>query len=151
VDVYRSGNVVQFANRLIFCGCGPKRRGLKMNKLPVKRLVLIALALVVIAAPAYGFRCGTRVISEGDYKDKVLAECGQPTYVEVWQEERIYNYYPKPVYKDRDHRSYREPLLVKEFVTVEQWTYNLGSYRLIRYLYFENGKLVRIKTGEHGY
>ena len=122
-----------------------------MMKLPVKYLGLIVLALVVTAVPANAFRCGTRVISEGDYKDKVLTECGEPTYVEVWHEERIYNYYPKPVYKDHKHRSIRKPLLVKEFVTVEQWTYNLGSFRLIRYLYFENGKLVRIKTGEHGY
>ncbi len=122
-----------------------------MNKLSVKYLGLIVLAVVVTAAPANAFRCGTRVISEGDYKDKVLAECGEPTYVEVWHEERIYNFYRKPVYKDREHRYEKEPLLVKEFVTVEQWTYNLGSYRLIRYLYFENGKLVRIKTGEHGY
>ncbi len=90
-----------------------------MNKLPVKRLGLIVLVLVVTAAPAYAFRCGTRVISEGDYKDKVLAECGEPTYVEVWHKERIYKYYPKPVYKDHQHRYYREPLLVKEFVTVE--------------------------------
>ena len=124
-----------------------------MKKLSIKRLVLIvpALALLVSASPAYSFRCGTRVISEGDYKDKVLAECGEPTYIEVWQEERIYKYYPKPVYKNDDRRYDKEPLLVKAFVTVEQWTYNLGAYRLTRYLYFENGKLVRIKTGEHGY
>jgi len=81
LGVYRSGDVVRFANRLIFGGCDPKGRELKMNKLPVKRLGSIVLVLVVTAVPANAFRCGTRVISEGDYRDKVLAECGEPTYV----------------------------------------------------------------------
>jgi hypothetical protein len=30
-------------------------------------------------AYAYSLRCGVRLISEGDYKTKVLAECGEPS------------------------------------------------------------------------
>ena len=31
------------------------------------------------------------------------------------------------------------PLLVKEQVKIEEWTYNLGSTRFVRYLRVENG------------
>lgn len=46
---------------------------------------------------------------------------------------------------------YREPLFVEEFVEIEEWTYNLGSTRFIRYLIFENGVLVDIITGDYGF
>jgi len=40
---------------------------------------------------------------------------------------------------------------VKELVTVEEWEYNLGPTRFIRYLQFENGRLIRIIDGDYGY
>jgi hypothetical protein len=45
----------------------------------------------------------------------------------------------------------RWPLFVKELVTIEEWEYNLGSNRFIRYLRFENGRLTRITEGDYGY
>jgi len=36
-------------------------------------------------------------------------------------------------------------------VTVEEWEYNLGPGRFIRYLTFENGRLIKITTGDYGY
>jgi hypothetical protein len=45
----------------------------------------------------------------------------------------------------------RLPLFVKELVTIEEWEYNLGSNSFIRYLRFENGRLMRITEGDYGY
>lgn len=101
--------------------------------------------------PAYGFRCGTRVISVGDSKFRVLSECGKPAYVEMWEEERILRDFYYPHYPDEENQPYREPFLVKQHVTIERWTYNLGVLKFIRYLTFENGTLVKIATGRHGY
>ncbi len=37
------------------------------------------------------------------------------------------------------------------FVTIEEWTYNLGPNRFLRILTFRNGVLANIKTGGYGY
>ena len=42
-------------------------------------------------------------------------------------------------------------LFAKELVTVEEWEYNLGPGRFIRYLTFENGRLIKITIGDYGY
>jgi hypothetical protein len=109
--------------------------------------------LPFLATPSYAMRCGTKLISVGDFSPRVLAECGEPTHVERWQEERVFRDFRTydDGYDDDDGRRYRQPFLVKEQVLVERWIYNFGSHRLIRQLIFENGKLVRITTGAHGY
>jgi hypothetical protein len=35
-------------------------------------------------------------------------------------------------------------------VIVDEWTYDFGKNRFIRYLTFEQGKLVRITAGRYG-
>ena len=42
-------------------------------------------------------------------------------------------------------------LFAKVLVTVEEWEYNLGPGRFIRYLTFESGRLIKINTGDYGY
>lgn len=123
-----------------------------MRIVPTILAAVTGLILILIGDTATAFRCGTKVISAGDFKPKVLKECGEPTHIEVWHEERVFRDFG--TYDSDDRRGYRwnrEPFLVKELVTVEQWTYNLGYHRLIHYLIFENGKLIRITTGEYGY
>ena len=124
-----------------------------MNKFSLSMTILLSVCLVTVAS-ASAFRCGTKLVSAGDFKPRVLAECGEPTHIEVWQEERVYDYFA-PFYTnddfDRERRRYRRPILVRELITVERWTYNLGNHKFIRYLTFENGRLVLIATGEHGY
>lgn len=119
-------------------------------------ITVVAITVVLLFSQvSFAFRCGTRLISEGDHLPRVLDLCGDPNYVETWQEERIYKYHYKPTYSQKRHhhktKSYKKPFLVKKFVTIERWTYNLGSHRLVRHLVFENGILVRIRAGEHGY
>lgn len=125
-----------------------------MKILPVILIIIFIGLCTGAPAGASAFRCGTKLVSAGDYKSRVLAECGEPTHIDVWHEERVYDYYA-PYYGnddfERERLRYRTPVLVKELVIVERWIYNLGNHKLIRYLTFENGKLVLITTGEHGY
>lgn len=115
----------------------------------VSSVLLILLLLVASNVSASDFRCGANIISLGDRKFDVLRKCGNPDNVEVREEVRI----------KRDLGTHfflpgEEPprfLFAKELVTVEEWEYNLGPGRFIRYLTFENGRLIKITTGDYGY
>ncbi len=94
------------------------------------------------------------MVTEGDTRAEVRHKCGAPDSVESWEEERIGRDFSSGLFFDERIRRYREnriPLLVNEHVRVEEWTYNLGSTRFIRYLRFENGILTDIFTGDRGY
>jgi len=115
---------------------------------------LTAMMVLDSAATAFAFRCGTRLVSEGDTRAEVAQKCGQPDYIDSWEEARFSRdfrverpYDPRT----RSYRSYREPFLVEETVKIDVWTYNLGSTRFTRYLTFENGILAEISTGQKGY
>ena len=80
--------------------------------------------------------CSEQLVSVGDSKTDVLAKCGEPTL------------------KDSHVDEIREKLGDTErkvFVTIEEWTYNLGPTRFVRILTFRNSKLADIKTGNYGY
>lgn len=100
---------------------------------------------------AIGLRCGNRLITVGDTKLKVISECGAPDYKEEWVEERIMRDFHSPAYSKDYYEWGREPFLVKTLVKIEEWYYNFGRTRLIHYLRFKNGKLIRITIGERGY
>jgi len=115
---------------------------------------LIVLMVLGTSVTGFSFRCGTSLVSEGDTRAEVARKCGEPDYVDSWEEERIL----RDFHVERDYdprtRSYkfnREPFLVKEKVKIDVWTYNLGSTRFTRYLTFENGILTAIETGNKGY
>jgi hypothetical protein len=115
---------------------------------------LIIFSLVFVSSTevfAIGLRCGSRLITVGDTKSKVISECGVPDYTEEWEEELILRDFHSPVYPRDDYEQGREPFLVKTFVKIEEWYYNFGSTRLIHYLRFRNGKLTKITIGERGY
>jgi hypothetical protein len=120
---------------------------------PLAAFILAALiAAAVVVNPAEAMRCGSRLVSEGDPRDKVLADCGPPASVEAWDEEQ-YEYFGRPPnprqYKEfeRYGNSYR----VRALVRVEVWTYNYGPSRFIDYVRFENGKVRSIESGGYGY
>jgi hypothetical protein len=104
---------------------------------------LVACALAAGPASADAFRCGTRLVTDGDSIGKVLSLCGEPTETRrsailrrpvVWM-------YGRPYYVSDD--------LVE--MPVEIWIYNLGPQKLMRQLRFEDGVLVEVKTLGHGY
>lgn len=104
-------------------------------------LGMMALAASIAAAPAGAdsMRCGTRLVTDGDPSDKVLALCGEPTRVERREILRGYGY----------HRGL--PVLGTYVVAIETWTYNFGPHKLMQRLRFEDGLLVEVETLSHGY
>ena len=114
--------------------------------------ILITLLLLIVSnANATSLRCGTRLITEGDFKAKVLAECGEPDHVEVWEEERVYRYYFQPGENYGYFDDHLKPRYLKEYIIVEEWTYNHGRYRFMDHVRFENGRVRKIKSGDYGY
>ena len=122
-------------------------------------LLIILTILTLTDARATSLRCGVRLITEGDFKAKVLAECGEPDHVEVWEEERVYGYHHHPSYygnyDDYEHRRpgdrYGRSYRIKKLVVVEEWTYNHGRSRFMDHLRLENGIVVDITSGDYGY
>lgn len=123
-------------------------------------VVMLLITEVAVTAPAESastLRCGNRIVSLGESRYSVRAKCGPPSQKDVRFEKRI----ARDNYRDlfpsqrngarREAENYRDPLFVEEYIEIEEWTYNLGATNFIRYLYFENGKLVQIETGDYGF
>ena len=103
----------------------------------VSAVILATLLMAAVAPDAHAFRCGTRIVSEGDDALKVLKHCGEPDLAR--QQERIrrvhrYDYFRAGYYA------------AEELVIVEYWTYDLGPRRLKRRITLENGWVTRIDT-----
>jgi hypothetical protein len=104
--------------------------------------VLMALGASA-GAQAETFRCGTKLIYEGDTRAEVVAKCGEPTDIDqssVWRRPLIW-LHGRPYHVGTD--------LVE--IPVETWIYNLGPNKLMRRLRFEDGIIVDIETLGYGY
>jgi hypothetical protein len=110
-----------------------------MRKSSLPASFALAFALAAGPAAADSFRCGSKLLTDGDPLDKVAALCGEPTSVE--RREIL-----RPYYFRRGH-----PFHSTYEVTVEYWTYNFGPNKLMRRLRFEDGLLVDVETLGHGY
>lgn len=129
----------------------------------LRHLVLVILIAAVSSTSADAdtgsIRCGSRLITIGDYQDRVLAECGEPDHVRVWEEERVYGFHYHPRYYGIDENyEYRHPkqgsgtpYRIRKLVIVEEWTYNHGPTRFMDHLRLENGVVKSIVSGDYGY
>jgi len=122
---------------------------MKMTRISCLFMVILLLNATSVVT-ASDFSCGSKIITIRNHKYDVLRKCGEPSHVEVWEEVRIKRDLGFRL-SETEMASDRWPLLVKELVTVEEWEYNFGSNRFIRYLRFENGRLIRITEGDYGY
>ena len=122
---------------------------------PLEPLAALAATLVWVAILGLPFaaaadsdlRCGNRIVSIGATPLEVTNICGEPDYVEQWEEGGegyIYQLF------DYETERYLAPRLLKGPVRMERWTYNFGTNKFIRFLTFQNGRLIRIKTGDKG-
>ncbi len=131
---------------------------MKVSQLVLGILITIA-ALTPFNAQATSLRCGARLITNGDYKDRVLSECGEPDHVQVWEEERVYGFRHHPQYYGvYDNYEYvhpndgaGQPYRIRKLVIVEEWTYNHGPSRFLDHLRLENGVVRDITSGDYGY
>jgi len=106
---------------------------------------LLAFGLSLAAAgPAYAFRCGSHLITEGDTRSEVIAYCGEPTEIE-----RTTAILRRPIAWIGGRPYTLGEGLVE--IPVDVWVYNLGPSKLMRRLRFEDGKLVDIETLGYGY
>ena len=123
----------------------------------MKPFLIICLILVALPAsadedtPSSTMICGSYVISLGARQPDVARKCGEPTYVQSWEEERIKRDYYQNIPAQTPEELSQVPLFMKEYIPVQEWTYNFGPTRFIYYLRFENGRLTRITSGDYGY
>lgn len=129
-----------------------KQRVTKMKMVLASCLVVVLLLLAPASRAADSdFRCGTDIISVGHRKFDVLRKCGEPANVDVRQEIRTRNLGSVVLGPNKRIQFYPAPFLVDELVTIEEWEYNSGPGKFIRYLTFENGLLVDIALGDYGF
>jgi hypothetical protein len=119
--------------------------------------LLILTFTLSFANAANGFWCKNSLITVGDTKYEVINRCGEPDYKDFRVEKRIMRDFYRDLFISgivdmySERRLYREPRYAVEEVIVEEWIYNLGPTRFLRYLVFENGRLVNISTGDYGF
>ncbi len=121
-----------------------RRRFYSITMKAKARLLAILLLLSVLPTTALGFRCGRSIINERKSIEYVLEKCGQPSYSQEHTEYRVFRYTPSAPY----------PGIVEERVIpiiIQEWKYNFGPNRFMRYLRFENGILIEIESIGRGY
>ncbi len=112
----------------------------------IKRLAAVLALGLLAGAPAHAdsFRCGSRLVTEGDSRSEVRAKCGEPADVVS-----LRSVFRRPVIW-----TYGRPYFIGESfmeIPVEAWTYNLGPNKLMRRIRFENGFVAEIETLGYGY
>lgn len=111
-------------------------------------LVLGLLNLSVGSTWGVSLRCGGRLVSVGDYQNDVVRKCGEPNDIEY--EEAYPDAWISQLY-DYERKRFRAPHLIRGPIVRQTWIYNFGPNRLIHFLHFESGKLIRITTGDRGH
>ena len=104
---------------------------------------VLVLAGLAVPGEAHAFRCGNKLVVEGDTAGAVLAKCGQPAEITRKLIQR-----PPVIW--RNGRPYRVPGGDLE-VEVEFWTYNHGPNKFMRRVRLENGEVTLIETLGYGY
>ncbi|HYE35800.1 DUF2845 domain-containing protein [Methylocaldum sp.] len=104
-----------------------------------KAILLSGLCLCLLAPSAWALRCGSRLVTLGDYKLQVLSKCGEPIFTDSRIEFRVV-------------RLYGSGLEFERYVpvTIDEWTYNFGPNRFVQLLRFENGRLVDVESLGYG-
>jgi hypothetical protein len=118
-----------------------------MPRIVVGFLLLATFILPTVAFAEDSMRCGSRLVTRGDGKDKVRALCGDPSDISLRGVVRR-----APVYEygfGYNRYEYYGPGWVD--MPVEIWTYNFGPSKLLRKLRFVGDELEDIDTDGYGY
>lgn len=124
-------------------------------------LLTSLLLLVFMHSTSYAdtnMRCGSKLISVGDSKAEVLLKCGEPMLKEAIGQKEKSKRIDIPLTSDTgmidsgaaSNKQNTAAVRRKESVTktIDQWTYNQGTGKLLKLLIFEGGELVVINTGD---
>ena len=110
----------------------------------MKRAAAVLVLGLLASSPAFAFRCGSKLVSEGDTRFDVVSKCGEP--VDVITERSVFRRpviwsHGRPQFIGRDYIE----------VAVESWVYNLGPNKFMRRVRFEDGIVAEIETLGYGY
>ncbi|MCP4599368.1 MAG: DUF2845 domain-containing protein [Proteobacteria bacterium] len=98
--------------------------------------VLIAFCVINLSSSlAHAFKCENGDVKIGDSEYEILQKCGEPTYKDQTQVSRV----------KETQAAYEQ-----DFVSVEDWLYNLGPERFVKILTFEKGKVIGMHTSGYG-
>jgi hypothetical protein len=100
-------------------------------------LVVLLLALFWLDAYADSFSCKGGIISTDDRKADVISKCGEPDFRDSHQED---------VTQRLGTTTHQ-----RVYITVEEWTYNLGPSQFMRIVVLQNSRVTEIRTGNYGY
>lgn len=103
------------------------------------RLSYLFIAIFLCWLPSIetkAMSCPNGFVSTGLTTTDVHMKCGNPTFLDEWL-------------KEHSIRT-RDGFWHQHKVHIEEWTYNLGTNRLIQILRFRNGKLINIQSGGYG-
>jgi hypothetical protein len=109
---------------------------------------LLALPGAVSADSVSGFRCESgRLVDRGDHMVEVRKKCGDPDFASQRTERRkvkqkVVRWVDGVAEEVSEEREVEIPL--------DEWVYDLGPERFVRYVVFEDGRVVRIFTGDYG-
>jgi len=115
-------------------------------------LVLLSLGFALVGPLAAhadsAFRCKTgRLVSVGDRMPEVHNRCGEPDLVSSRVERRkVKHRYTRWV------GNVQESVIEEEEIEVplDEWTYDLGPNAFVRYVLFENGRVIDVASGDYG-
>ncbi len=110
----------------------------------MKRAALLIVLGFLATSPAFAFRCGTKIVSEGDTRGEVAAKCGEPD--DVITQRSVFR---RPVIWTQGRPYYIGEDFIE--IPVEAWVYNLGPNKLMQRVRFEGGGVVEIESLGYGY
>jgi hypothetical protein len=150
---FKEKGILGKAGMKLVRSCISHEMGGRLREMKVTWISCMIVATLLLVAGsnvmASDFSCDSKIITIGDYKYDVLRKCGEPSHAEVWQEVLIKKDFSPGLF-ETGIGLYGSPLFLTGPVTVEEWEYNLGPNRFIRYLRFENSRLIRITEGDYG-
>ena len=112
---------------------------------------LVAAGLLSIPARADGMQCNDRLVTSGDTLYQVRSLCGEPDDARHRVEYRTVRVRrPGTCVQENGRRCESEVEQTIE-VVIDEWVYDFGKNRFLEFLYFEQGKLVRVTEGSYGH
>ena len=112
---------------------------------------LMGMAAWLISAPsqAEGLRCGEKLASGGASLYEVRAKCGEPDDAQHSIDTRTV---PQKVSIPCANgvRLCETVVFQSLQISIDRWTYDFGKNRLLEYVLFEQGNLVRVTNGPYG-
>ncbi len=119
---------------------GMKRQGMR-NRVLIRRggrlwQLIVVIGALVQAGVCFADRCPDGLVSLGDAKYEVITKCGEPTFEDFRQIEKVGRTGPNET--------------TRWTVDIEELTYDFGPNRFIRIFVFENGTLTKISKGGYG-